>query len=41
MSNAFNDRSVVAVQEISDAMNAGDWRKLEKVVVEYRAAHQK
>jgi hypothetical protein len=41
LTNAASDQSLVTVQEISDAMNASDWRRLEKVVVEYRAAHRK
>jgi hypothetical protein len=41
LTNAAAAQSFVTVQEISDAMNASDWRKLERAVVEYRAAHQK
>jgi hypothetical protein len=41
MTNAANDQSIVTIQGISDAMDASDWRKLERVVVEYRAAHRK
>ena len=40
LTNAANSQSLVTVQNITDAMNASDWRKLEKVVVEYRASHR-
>jgi hypothetical protein len=41
MTNAASAQSIVTVQEISDAIDASDWRKLERVVVEYRVAHRK
>lgn len=40
LTNAANSQAFVTVQEISDAMQKSDWRQLEKVVVEYRAAHR-
>ena len=41
MTNAASDQSIVTVQEMSDAIDASDWRKLERLVVEYRVAHRK
>jgi hypothetical protein len=41
MKDAADDKSVVTVEEISDALHADDWRRLERIVVEYRAAHRR
>jgi hypothetical protein len=41
LTNAVADQSFVTVQEISSAMDADDWRRLEQVVVNYRASHKR
>jgi hypothetical protein len=41
LSEAAGSSSLVTVQEISDAMEKSDWRRLELVVVQYRATHRK
>ena len=41
LSDAAASTSVVTVQEISDSVEKGDWRRLELVVVQYRASHKK
>jgi len=41
LTNAAANQAMITVQEISDAMTASDWRRLERVVVRYRADHMR
>jgi|ERR1035437_3483042 hypothetical protein len=40
MQDAANAKAIVTVNEITDAMDKNDYRKLEQVVVEYRSSHK-
>lgn len=41
LQDAAADRSMVTVTEIQQALNASDWRTLERVVVMYRGSHKR
>jgi len=40
LQDAVKVNAYVSIKEISDAMDKGDWRELEKAVVSYRCAHK-